>query len=254
VGERQCDWPAGEEVPYRVRKSGRAKRVHLEFAAGGLTVVVPERFDLRRIPAILEARRDWIETQRQRLSAGPAGARQAAPELPERIDLYALGETWSVEYRPARTRKVGVFREEPGRLVVYGAVGDRAVCREVLKQWLACRAREALVPRLDRLAREGGFRYREAFIRGQKTRWASCSSSGRINLSYKLLFLEPEQVRCVLLHELCHTRFLNHSARFWQLLSCHEPECRVIARAMRDGWRRVPAWVEPPEDGERERC
>ncbi len=246
----QCsDSAAGGEVSYRVRRSARAKRVRLELSADGLTVVVPPRFSLRGIPAILELERPWIEAQGKRLAARPAEPLRTPVPLPDRIDLAALGECWSVEYRPARTRKVGVFREEPGRLVVYGAVADRAACRAALTHWLVCRAREALVPRLDRLAREYGFRYAEAFIRGQRTRWASCSSTGKINLSYKLLFLEPEQARCVLLHELCHTRIMSHSPRFWQLLERHEPACRAINRAMREGGKRVPAWVEERPEG-----
>ena len=155
-----------------------------------------------------------------------------------------------MEYRPARTRKVGVIQEHPGWITVYGAVDDRDACREVLKRWLRRRAREALVPWLGRLAEEGGFRFAEAVIRGQKTRWASCSAGGTISLSFKLLFLEREEVRCVLLHELCHTRCMNHSPRFWQLLSRHEPDVQGIHKGMRDGWKRVPAWVEEPPGNE----
>ncbi len=238
----------GGEVPYRVRTSVRARNVRLELAADGLTVVVPVHFNLGRIPAIVERKRVWIEAHLKRfadLSAAPRAPRAAPPES---INLPVLGESWAVEYRPARTRKVGVIRELPDRIVVYGAVDDRTACREALKRWLGLRAREALVPWLGRLASEKGFKFAEAVIRGQKTRWASCSAAGTISLSFKLLFLEREEVRCVLLHELCHTQCMNHSPRFWQLLNRYEPECRAIHKRMRDGWKRVPAWVEEPRE------
>jgi len=44
---------------------------------------------------------------------------------------------------------------------------------------------------------------------------------------------------------------MNHSPRFWQLLSRYEPACEILRRGMRDGWRRVPAWVEEPPGNER---
>jgi len=113
-----------------------------------------------------------------------------------------------------------------------------------MRLWLRRRTREELVPWLGRLAREGGFVFNETIIRGQKTRWASCSSKGTISLSFKLLFLDRDCVRCVLLHELCHTRVMNHSPRFWQLLSGFVPEYEAIRRRMRESWKRVPAWVE----------
>jgi len=233
-------------VPYRIRTSARARNVRLQLAADGLTVVVPLHFDLCRIPAIVERKRTWIEAHLKRFAAMGAAVRAPLATLPESIELPVLGESWRVEYRPARTRKVGVIQEPPDLIAVYGAVDDRTACREVLKAWLCRRAREALVPWLRRLAAEGGFRFAEVVIRGQKTRWASCSAAGTISLSFKLLFLEREEVRCVLLHELCHTQCMNHSPRFWHLLERHEPECRDIHKRMRDGWKRVAAWVEEP--------
>jgi predicted metal-dependent hydrolase len=247
------EWKQGESVDYRIRTSARARNVRLQLSArNGLTVVVPLNFNLRRIPAIVERKRDWIETHLRRFADIPAIERAPLAALPESIELPALGESWRVEYRLARTRRIGVIQERPGLITVYGAVDDRGACREVLKRWLCSRARETLVPWLGRLAGEGGFRFGEAIIRGQKTRWASCSSNGTISLSFKLLFLDCEQVRFVLLHELCHTQFMNHSPRFRQLLNRHEPESKAIDKRMRDGWKRVPAWVEESPGKDRE--
>lgn len=249
-------------IDYRIRTSTRARSVRLTLSPReGLTVVVPLKFDLRRVPAIVERKRSWIEghlrqfaedaAAEARVGAGAvadaASARRPAALLPESLELPALGESWRIGYRPTNTRVVGVMVEEPGLITVYGAVSDHDACREVLKRWLHLRTREELVAWLTRLAGQSGFKFREARIRGQKTRWASCSSKGTISLSFKLLFLEREWVRCVLLHELCHTVCMNHSPRFWALLGGLEPECRAIHKRMRDGWKRVPAWVEERE-------
>ena len=164
--------------------------------------------------------------------------------LPETIALPTLEELWRIEYLSTKTRRIGVMMEQSGRLTVYGAVADHDACRAVLIRWLKCRTREEIVPWLYSLAEQNGFRFNEVLVRGQKTRWASCSSKGTISLSYKLLFLERDSVRCVLLHELCHTVFMNHSLRFWTLLCGLEPNCKAISKRMRDGWKQVPGWVE----------
>ena len=170
-----------------------------------------------------------------------AGVRPAA--FPQTMDLSALGESWAIVYRPVKTRRIALLTEQPGRLTLLGAVADPEACRAVLIRWLKCRTRETLVPWLGRLASQNGFRFSEVLIRGQKTRWASCSVKGTISLSYRLLFLEREWVRCVLLHELCHTVQMDHSPRFWALLSTLEPDCRTIRRRMREGWKRIPSWA-----------
>lgn len=80
-------------------------------------------------------------------------------------------------------------------------------------------------------------------IRAQRSRWGSCSAKGDISLNYQLLFLPRELARHVLLHELCHTVELNHSARFWRTVHRFEPELERMRKDMRRSWSHVPAWV-----------
>jgi predicted metal-dependent hydrolase len=242
-------WKKGAPIEYRIRTSPRARNVRLTITPReGLTVVAPRNYDLRRIPAIVEKKRTWIEAHLRRFAdAFRAVDRAPVVALPENLDLPALGESWQIEYRPTNTRVVGVVIDQPGRITVYGAVDDHDACCEALKRWLRLRMREEIVPWLTRLAGQNGFRFNEALIRGPKTRWASCSLKGTINLSFKLLFLERDWVRCVLLHELCHTVLMNHSPSFWALLGGFEPDYRAIHKRMRDGWKRVPAWLEDRE-------
>jgi predicted metal-dependent hydrolase len=86
--------------------------------------------------------------------------------------------------------------------------------------------------------------YGRGQIRGQRTRWGSCSGRGTISLNWHLLFLTPAEVRYVLLHELCHTIELNHSPRFWQLLSQHQPDSDSLRQGMRRAWQELPAWLQ----------
>jgi predicted metal-dependent hydrolase len=164
--------------------------------------------------------------------------------LPDSIELPALGETWQVLYEPMRTHVVGIISETPGVLTVYGAVDHQPACRRALLAWLKQRTREEISPFLSALAGEHGFRFKESIVRCQKTRWGSCSAKGTISLNCKLLFLERNQVRCILLHELCHTVFMNHSEKFHALLHRIEPACRQIDRQMRKARKVVPPWVE----------
>jgi predicted metal-dependent hydrolase len=236
---------------YTVRVSNRARRVRLVMGGGGeLTVVVPRRFDQRAIPAILEAKRPWIERARARIEARPA-PRAADPVLPDRITLAALGEEWEVEFRsrPAGSgtpdRQLAVAREAgEGRLVVSGPTGDESAYRRALIEWLRRRARGTLVARLEELASLHGFAFARATVRHQHTRWASCSPRGTISLNLRLLFLEPVLVDHVLIHELCHTRELNHSTRYWALMQVHDPDCALHRRQARDAWRSLPSWVD----------
>lgn len=62
------------------------------------------------------------------------------------------------------------------------------------------------------------FNYNQVFVRNQKTCWGSCTSKKNLNFSYKLMFLPTYLLDYIVVHELCHLKEMNHSARFWSLV------------------------------------
>ena len=96
---------------------------------------------------------------------------------------------------------------------------------------------------LEALAASTGLRFARVQIRRQRTRWGSCSARGTISVNICLAFLEPAVVRYLLVHELSHTRHMNHSARFWSLVEQHDPDYRQHDRELLRGWQRVPGWM-----------
>jgi predicted metal-dependent hydrolase len=237
----------GRRLPYRVTVSPRSRCVRLRLnARSGLVVVVPRGFDHSRLDAIVRGKRDWVARHLKRFDeVRHLLATQASIAPPQSFDLPALGESWRVEYRKTPSTTVSVRADQPGRLLVAGAVEDVAACRAALHRWLARRGREALAPWLARLADETGLKFSEVRIKGQRTRWGSCTAKGVVSLNYKLLFLPREWARYVLVHELCHTRELNHSARFWRLVHRWEPNATEIRGRLREAWKWLPAWLDP---------
>ena len=75
-----------------------------------------------------------------------------------------------------------------------------------------------LPPLLAELAEHYGFKYKKVKITGSKSRWGSCSATGSINLSCYLMLLPPHLMDYVLLHELTHTKEMNHGPKFWEIL------------------------------------
>lgn len=169
---------------------------------------------------------------------------ESAVALPEEIFLPALEERWQVSYLPGDSGSVAARCDGRGRLIVSGRIGHRADTVRALKRWLSRKARATLVPWLQELSHEAGLKFRRVSIRGQRSRWGSCSVEGDISLNYKLLFLPPDLVRYVLLHELCHTTHPDHSRDFWERLVRLEPEAVYLRRqASGTGMESIPEWA-----------
>ena len=113
----------------------------------------------------------------------------------------------------------------------------------MLRSWLKRAAYERLAPRLLQLATELNCPVARVSIRCQRTRWGSCSTRGTVSLNCSLLFLPMDVVRYLFVHELAHTKHMNHSASFWRLVERIEPDYRRLDRALLAGWRTVPGWV-----------
>ncbi len=227
------------EINYTVRESLRAKRVILKVGSNGLEVVVPRKFGRRKIPGILEAHRRWIENELQRV-------RNASPLVaPGCIDLNAVDENWQVNYlsRPVPEGKFSVKECDSNGLLVEGDVEDTRGVSSILTQWLHLKAHAHLVPWLKEVSREFDIPFQKATVRGQTTRWASCSKLGNINLNRSLLFLPKNLVHHVFLHELCHIKKLNHSPEFWNLLHQLEPTYKDLEVDLKKANRYVPQWV-----------
>jgi len=224
---------------WRVRQSLRATRLTVRVLPGGyVEIVVPRGTRPRAIEHFVTCHRRWIEhkiAQYRPLDAAPAG------RLPKGICFAAIGRRYELQ----RIESSG-----PPRLEVHGEtiriLGERsrpALLRHALQRFTMREAHSTLAPWLAGLSAATGLRYARLQIRRQRTRWGSSSRSGTISLNACLLFQEPAIVNYLLIHELAHTRHMNHSWRFWALVARIEPRWRELDRALSQGWCNVPSWA-----------
>jgi predicted metal-dependent hydrolase len=220
---------------FAVRVSSRARRLTARVHIGGrVEIVVPVGVNARAVRDFVQRFTPWID---RKVAAMQSFAEPTA-NVPRSIDFAYTGERFEVEWIEGARCEATAYA---GRLVVHAP--DAGEARLKLREWLKAAAHERLAPALLDLAKSLGYAIDRVIIRCQRTRWGSCSTRGTVSLNCSLVFLRAEVVRYLFVHELAHTRHMNHSAGFWRLVETLEPDYRRLDRELLAGWRTVPLWV-----------
>ena len=105
--------------------------------------------------------------------------------------------------------------------------------RKALHAFFRKSARPHLEARVQHYTALSGLRAERVSVRGQRSRWGSCTSEGAISLNWKLMAAPEWVIDYVVVHELAHTRHLDHSPRFWRLVEEYFPERRAATAWLR---------------------
>jgi predicted metal-dependent hydrolase len=207
------------EIDYRIRRSERARRVRVTVDAAGVEVVLPRRAAEREAAAAVRELAPWIHRRMREQAVAAAAVAARGDTLPY------LDRTLGVVAEPGRVR---VHRRGDVLLVPTGLEREAA-----LERWYRRAARDEIAPRLTRACALAGSAYTKLTIRGQRTRWASCSRNGAMSFNWRLLLAPEPVLDYVVWHEVCHLDVMDHSPRFWALLARWCPDYRQQSQWLR---------------------
>ena len=215
-------------IPYRIRRSDRARRARIVVDADGVEVVVPRRMALRHVEPFVAEKQRWIERTLERYEA--ARRETPRPVLADGGSVPYLGEWLELDVRvePGRTRPHVARRGERlwSRWRAMAAPRSRTRSSAGTASARARRSRRGSTTP----PRAPGTDWTRLSIRGQRTRWASCSQDGAMSFNWRLLLAPEEILDYVVEHEVAHLEVLDHSQRFWRLLGSRCPDYREHER------------------------
>ena len=222
----------GQEVEYAFRRSRRARHVHFEInACTGLVVVVPQRCSASSVPALMEGKKHWILKNIDRYTGYEHPFENG--HLQQGDNIPYLGRDLEIVFSIDHADTDGVILDDD-RLLLQSKQLDNGTAAQTIKQWLRDQAKMFIPGRVDELASRLGLTYNRVSIRGQKSRWGSCSSKKNINLNWKLIMTPPHIIDYTIVHELLHLRQMNHSKAFWNLVAEYYPQWREDRKWLKD--------------------
>jgi hypothetical protein len=197
-----------------IRRPVRHARLRVKEDAS-VQLIVPKDFEQAEIDHILKKKAAWIE---QHLRFFRNRAANSSPVADRAVLLF--NQLFSF----VQVRELGnkVVIDEIAQQI---RSGRDLSCQADLSRWYRDFAREHLTSRLRKLSAEHRLPCKRIFIRSQRTKWGTCSTKGNVSLNWQLILAPTNVCDYVILHELMHTKVLNHSQRFWVLLRAIFPGC-----------------------------
>jgi predicted metal-dependent hydrolase len=205
--------------PVRIRRHRQARRYTLRIQAATREVILtmPPRGSLREAKEFAQKHGGWIATRLHRLP-------EAAPFAHGTV-LPLRGVEHRIEHRPGRRGTVWTETGASGEHFLCVAGEAPHIGRRV-GDFLRREAQRDLEAASRRAAEHLGVAVKRVSVRDQSSRWGSCSTTGVLSYSWRLILAPPFVLDYLAVHEVAHLVEMNHSLRFWRLVTKHCPDAK----------------------------
>ena len=219
--------PNGEEIEYQLERRNR-RTIGLKITEDGLVVHAPKRIFDFQLQKILKQKANWISKK--------LDARKKNYVPPVRWSnhetLQLLGNDITLIIANSTTNKQVTFSQN-NLLVSLKMPDDSEAIKRKVVQWYKKQAVQDFERRLEIFAAKLGVKTPPLLLSNAKSRWGSCSSRGDIRLNWRLLQAPPQIINYVICHELAHLKEMNHSAKFWAVVTEISPDYKVAEKVLK---------------------
>jgi len=224
----------GQTISYVVKRSARAQHVRLEVREeSGLTAVIPESYKPDQLPRLLKEKGRRILDKLAKYGQVQGVSAQRVLKSGDTITYLGHDLEVVIRYNHGDTDSVKL---EQNRLMVSLRLSGNSRLNLILEQWYRVQAAKLINKMTEISIAKLGLTYNRLTIRGQKSRWGSCSQKGNLSFNWKLVMTPEPVINYVIIHELAHLKEMNHTKRFWELVAEHCPR-----------WREHKKWLKNHE-------
>ena len=216
------------DITYSVRRSSKRTKVTITIERDRKVVVhAPNQASDEAIARIVEAKRQWIYDKTRHSQKYKTRTHPPGKELVNGESALFLGQSYRIE---VVGKEAECIRFDQRFLIPASSAPHK---KGAMREWYIARARERILPRVAKQARELGVSFGQARIVDSQYRWGSCTVRDNINLNWRLIKAPTYVIDYVIAHELAHLLEPNHTPRFWNIVKTQVP---TMHRAR--GWLR----------------
>ena len=225
------------EIPYSIRYSDRAKRMSIRVTPDRVEAVAPVRTSEEKVTAFVLKKRQWVYNKVEDITSVKMKLRFSWPDrFVTGAKIHFRGRSMKLRVTESDIPEIRVRYKSAFIVEKPNGTLDSEVKR-ALENWLSFRLKNDVMDLVNKHAPRLQVKPGHIRISDYKTRWGSCSKIGNININWLLILAPRPVLEYVVVHELCHLRYRNHSSEFWNLVAETLPDFPARKRWLTENGR-----------------
>ncbi len=219
-------------IAYTVSKA-KVKNIYISIQNGEVVIKAPWYATSTQIQSIVEEKREWIMRKLSEYNSSPRKAKEY--EDGERFQI--LGESYflNIYYKDTNTANLNV---ENGKIEVilplaYADQDNSEQIKKMIDKMYYMLAEKEVEHAMEKTRKMVGLAPEEYRIKKTKSVWGSCSSNKKITINQDLMMYSRKALEYVVLHEICHLRYMNHSKKFWAMVEYYMPDYKDAEKELK---------------------
>ena len=208
-------------IKYRTVRTGR-KTLGINIdPEKGVIVRSPKSLSDNKIEDTIRKKASWILEKLDRVKE--IKPKPTPKEYLSGEKILYIGRRYRIQVEPANRSSVKLYQ---GRFYLNYPKGKDRIksIKPALEDWYRWHAKRKFIQRINKYKKTLGVEPNNVVIKSQKKRWGSCSSKNNLNLNYRLIMAPMSVIDYIIVHELTHLKYPDHSKDFWNLLETVIPD------------------------------
>lgn len=210
----------GISYKYEMQKYESARNIKIKINKEGIIKVsLPNYIPFLMARKFVRNNREWITKKIDALKF-------------QKNKYYYLGNNIDLIKKEYINNKNLKYILENDKLIVQKNINDEFSDDDLFFKWLKIQAENYIPIRVQKLAKQYNFEYKKLQLKNLNSRWGSCSIKKILSFNIKLMYFNHKVIDYVIVHELCHLKEMNHSAKFWKLVQNIIPNYNIYRKEL----------------------
>ena len=219
-------------IAYTVSKA-KVKNIYISIQDGEVVVKAPWYVTANEIQSVVENKRKWIMNALEKYSVSP----RRTKEYSEGETYQILGKSYvlSIYYQITNKAELKVDNEAIDIILPldYAERDNTELIKKLIDKMYYMIAEKEVEVSMEKMRKLVGLAPEEYRIKKTKSLWGSCSSNRKITINQNLMMYSRKAIDYVVLHEICHLKYMNHSKKFWEMVATYMPDYKEAEKELK---------------------